>query len=78
MKHFRYSFCGMNWVNFLFMSRLAIHLNNEDLNAKYTKWLTRHCVTVRVNELGIAIPHGSGNKSKHQAVVELLMYKNIS
>ena len=58
---------------FLFMSRLAIHLNSEDLNAKYTKWLTRHCVTVRVNELGIAIPHGSGNKSNHHAVVELLI-----
>ena len=57
---FRYSFCGMHWTNFLFMSRLAVYLNNNQIDLNYFQKLKKRSENVRINENGVAVPFRSG------------------
>ena len=57
---YRYSFCGMGFVNFLFLSRLSVHLHNEDRNASFLKKLPKQFGLVGVNSKGIAVPLKQG------------------
>ena len=50
----------MDFVNYLFMSRLSIHLQNRELNSKYIKKLKRRFDEVIFNEDGVAIPRMKG------------------
>ena len=51
---------GMDLVNFIFMSRLAVHLHNQEVNSKYLKKLKRRFDEVMFNDCGIAIPRMKG------------------
>ena len=50
----------MSFVNFLFLSRLSVHLHNEAKNASFYKKLTKQFGQARVNEKGIAVPLKQG------------------
>ena len=42
------------------MSRLAVHLHNQEVNSKYLKKLKRRFDEVMFNDRGIAIPRIKG------------------
>nr|XP_039253461.1 uncharacterized protein LOC120330648 isoform X3 [Styela clava] len=56
MARDRYFVCSMSTVNFMFISRLTLHLQNEALNSKFVHHLKRCCGDFEVDEQGIAVP----------------------
>ncbi|CAK8679885.1 unnamed protein product [Clavelina lepadiformis] len=52
----RYSFCGMDMVNFMFISRLSIHLDNEEINANYIKKIKTSFPDIYYDQHGSVIP----------------------
>ena len=51
----------MNVVNFMMISRLAIHLKNEEINETYVKKLKRRFDDIVYDEYHIAIPRIKGS-----------------
>ena len=51
----------MNVVNFMVISRLAIHLKNEEINETYVKKLKRRFDDIVYDEYQVAIPRMKGS-----------------